>query len=82
MAVAMRDRWTDERLDDLKASVDDGFKRIDERFAKMDDRFAHVDGRLDQLSGRIDSLARATLYGAFTLSGVMVAGFVAILSKL
>jgi hypothetical protein len=81
MAV-MRDKWTDERLDDLKTSVDDGFRRMDDRFAKIDDRFGRVDDRLDHLGARVDSLVRATIYGAFALSSVMVAGFVAILTKL
>ena len=81
MAVAMRDRWTDERLDDLKGSVDDGFRRMDEQFARIDERLdqqnvqmANQFGRLDT---RIDSLAHAVMYGALTLSAAMIIGFVA-----
>ncbi|HEX6206262.1 MAG TPA: hypothetical protein VFZ29_10715 [Solirubrobacterales bacterium] len=52
MAVMMnpREKWTDERLDDLdrkvdrgfadlKAEMKAGFDRMDARFEKMDDRF-------------------------------------------
>jgi hypothetical protein len=38
----MRDRWTDERLDDLNAKVDDLARR-------MDLRFEGIDKRLDRL---------------------------------
>lgn len=54
MAVAMRDRWTDERLDDLNGKVDDGFKRMDERFAQIDGRFAKVDERFDRFEEKVD----------------------------
>lgn len=41
MAVMMtpRERWTDERLDDLNKKVDDGFARMDARFDRMEERF-------------------------------------------
>lgn len=58
MAVAMRERWTDERLDDLKGSVDDGFRRMDERFAEVDRRFSQLDDKVDkrfeQLEEKLD----------------------------
>jgi tetrahydromethanopterin S-methyltransferase subunit G len=45
MAVMMspREKWTDERLDDLNKKVDDGF-------ARMDQRFEHLEGRFDALN--------------------------------
>jgi hypothetical protein len=58
-----RESWTDERLDDLKERVDDGFRRMDEQLARVD--------------GRLDSIQHAIVFGAVTLSGTMVAGFVA-----
>jgi len=56
MAVAMRDRWTDERLDDLKDSVDAGFRRVDERFESVDKRFDKVDERFNKIDERFDRL--------------------------
>ena len=63
MAVAMRDKWTDERLDDLKTTVDDGFKRVDQRFA-------HVDQRLD-------GLQKTMINGFIALFGTQVTLFAA-----
>lgn len=70
MAVPMRDRWTDERLDDLNRKVDDGFRRTDERFN-------HIDTRLD-------GIQRTMTQGFVALFGTQVAlflgtlGFIAI----
>jgi tetrahydromethanopterin S-methyltransferase subunit G len=37
MAVMMpREKWTDDRLDDLNKKVDDGFKKMDEQFSRLD----------------------------------------------
>jgi hypothetical protein len=35
---AMRTRWSDERLDDLKLSVDDGFGEVKVSIVRLDDR--------------------------------------------
>lgn len=56
MAMTMRDRWTDERLDDLKDSVDAGFRRVDEQFDKVDQRFEKVDERFEKVDQRFDRL--------------------------
>ena len=32
---AVRDKWTDERLDDLKATVDDGFAEMRAEFGEL-----------------------------------------------
>jgi uncharacterized protein YdcH (DUF465 family) len=58
---AMRDSWTDDRLDDfaahteqrfdrLERQVDARFDRVENRLDKFDDQFARVNGRIDQLS--------------------------------
>jgi hypothetical protein len=40
MAVMMpREKWTDERLDDLNGRVDAGFAHVDKRFDKLEARF-------------------------------------------
>ena len=36
MPTAMREKWTDERLDDLKDQVVEGFRRTDERFIHLE----------------------------------------------
>ncbi len=67
---AMREAWTDDRLDDLNHKVDEGFRRVDARFdaiqAHMDARFesmqAHLDRRFDaqdhRFEGRFASLEK------------------------
>lgn len=69
MAVMMspRERWTDERLDDLSVKVDqgfadlktqmrDGFAQIDKRFEQVDKRFDQVDKRFEQVDTRMGRL--------------------------
>lgn len=60
---SMRESWTDERLDDLKAEVSNvksevvalrletkaGFERIDDRFERMDERFERMDDRFEAM---------------------------------
>jgi hypothetical protein len=61
MEVAMREVWTDERLDDLNARFDDGFRRqganVRELRAEMNRRFDGIDRRFDALQPIIMSLA-------------------------
>jgi hypothetical protein len=54
MAVMMpREKWTDERLDDLNGKVDKGFAdtkaAITETKAEMREGFARVDGEIKEL---------------------------------
>src|SRR5690349_6819759 len=67
MAVMEREKWTDERLDDLAGRVDKGFAEVkgevralrvemNERFGSVDSRFDSVDGRFDSVDGRFDSV--------------------------
>jgi hypothetical protein len=63
---AMRNSWTDDRLDHLNLRVDEGFermgneftridKRVDEGFERMDAEFARVDRRFDEGFARMDA---------------------------
>lgn len=56
MAVMMspREKWTDERLDDLNKKVDVGFARMDARFQSLEDRF----------DAKFDALNRTLLWAA------------------
>ena len=59
-----RQTWTDERLDEFKASVNQ--------------RFDEVDKRLDWMDGDIRELRQTVIQGFFVLIGVMVSGFAAL----
>jgi hypothetical protein len=63
---AMRTRWSDERLDDLKKSVDDGFKE--------------VKGSIDRLGGRVDNLQQAMIIAVVAMCTMMFAGFGALIT--
>jgi DNA anti-recombination protein RmuC len=52
----MRESWTDERLDDLKQEVRDGFLKVDERFNKVDERFDKIDERFDKVDERFEAM--------------------------
>jgi tetrahydromethanopterin S-methyltransferase subunit G len=56
VAVMMpREKWTDERLDDLNKKVDDGFT---ETKAEMREGFARVEGEIKRLDGNLGELRR------------------------
>jgi hypothetical protein len=69
MAVMVpREKWTDERLDDLNKKVDDGFADVR---AEMRAGFARIDGEIRELRREIDAMNRN-----------MLAGFVAIVAAI
>ncbi len=53
---AMREAWTDDRLDDLNRKVDAGFRAVDKRLDGVDRRLDRIDGRLDRLDDRLASM--------------------------
>jgi hypothetical protein len=56
---AMRQSWSDERLDDLNKRVDEGFTRVDARFARLEERmdagFNRLDVKIDESVNRLDA---------------------------
>jgi tetrahydromethanopterin S-methyltransferase subunit G len=48
-----RERWTDERLDDLNKKVDDGFAKVDRRFDRLETRMEMQFSGLNQRFDRI-----------------------------
>jgi len=52
---AMRQSWTDERLDDFRTDVDRRFDEVDRRFDEVDERFDKVDKRFDEMNQRMDA---------------------------
>jgi hypothetical protein len=91
MTVAMRDAWTDEKLDHLNEKVDGGFVRIDQRmnqefsridqgldreFGQMDQRMGRIEAGLDKLNDGPFAFHRTMLLGMFGLLGVTIAAVV------
>jgi tetrahydromethanopterin S-methyltransferase subunit G len=81
MAVMMpREKWTDERLDDLNKKVDDGFARVDadirELRGEMNARFEKVDARLENLessmNARFDAVNRNMYTGVIAIVAAII----------
>jgi septal ring factor EnvC (AmiA/AmiB activator) len=53
---AMRQSWSDDRLDVLNRRVGEGFDLVDRKFELVDRRFAQVDQRFAQLDQRLDQI--------------------------
>ncbi|HEX2096642.1 MAG TPA: hypothetical protein VHF50_04675 [Solirubrobacterales bacterium] len=51
---AMRQSWTDERLDDFRGETARHFADVDRRFEQVDRRFEQVDRRFDRLEDRME----------------------------
>jgi len=58
----MRSTWTDERLDEFKASVEAGFDDLNRR--------------VSELSARVDSLQHTMINGFIAIMVAMFTGFV------
>lgn len=58
-----RQTWTDERLDEFKASVNHRFDEVDRRLDRIDDQFAEV-------KTEIRELRQTMIHGFFVLVGI------------
>lgn len=65
---AMRESWTDARLDDFA-------KHTDQRFDAVEKRFDRVDAELRALNGRFDALNRTLLQIGGGIIATLIAGF-------
>lgn len=73
--AAMREKWTAERLGDLSKRVDDGFLRVDGRFNRVDERFIHLERMMTQWFISLVGIQ-------ITMLIAMIAGFVAIATRI
>lgn len=70
---AVRESWTDERMDDLKEQVVEQGRRVEARFESLETR---MEARFESLETRIDSSQRTMVQ----LFGIMFATFVGLIS--
>jgi hypothetical protein len=66
---AMREKWTDERLDDMNARMAEGFHRVDTDLREL---------RAD-MNNRFESLQRLIIQVGGGMFGTMVIGFVGLI---
>jgi hypothetical protein len=78
MAVMMtpREKWTDERLDDLKEEMREGFRSVEAnsslRFKEVDRQFKEVNGRLERLGDGVFALNRTLVVGGFAIIAALI----------
>lgn len=75
---AMREAWTDERLDDLSRRMDRGFDRVDADLRALNGRLDVMSGRLDGFQQALDALQRTMLQVGVGLIGALLAVMVAV----
>jgi prefoldin subunit 5 len=87
VVMTPRETWTDERLDEFKASVNQRFDEVDKRFDQVDKRLDGIDADIRELRGEIgqiresmEAMQRTMVHGAIGMCGVMITGFVALAS--
>lgn len=64
---AMRQSWTDDRLDDFRGDVDRRFDEVDRRFDK-------VEAELRRVNDRLDGLHRLLTHAVIVMTGGILAG--------
>jgi hypothetical protein len=69
---AVREKWTDERLDDLNRRVDEGFRENREETRALR---AEMNTRFDAMGACLDSMQRTMLQVAVAMTVAYLAGF-------
>jgi hypothetical protein len=64
-----RETWTDERLDDLNKTVDDGFARLD---ADIRELRGEIKDLRSEMNARFDALNRNLLVGAVAIIAAII----------
>ena len=77
MAVMEREKWTDERLDDLAGRVDRGFAEVK---GEVRDLRAEMNERFNSVDLRFDAMQRTMILGFASIVASVVGGVVAALS--
>jgi tetrahydromethanopterin S-methyltransferase subunit G len=76
----MRESWTDERLDDFAAHVDQRFDAVDRRFDRVEadlrTGFDRIDERFDRIDERFEAMQRLMIQ----FSGVVVAALIGLIA--
>ena len=75
----MRDKWTDERLDDLNAKVDRGFEELKAEIRAMR---AEMNARFDEVNRWVDAQNRTMLWFAGALLVAIVGSSLGIIASI
>jgi hypothetical protein len=70
MAVMLpRERWTDERLDELNKKVDDGFARVDKDIRELR---GEVKDLRSEMNARFDAQSRNLIVAVVTIVAALI----------
>jgi hypothetical protein len=70
MAVMMpREKWTDERLDDLNKKVDDGFARLDTDIRELR---REINAGFNSVHARFEAVNRNMIAGLFVVVAAII----------
>ena len=69
---AMREAWTDKRLDDLSDRMDSNFERVDRDIRELR---GEMNGRFDRLESRFETMQRTMIQATVAISAAVLAGF-------
>ena len=81
MVMTPRETWTDERLDEFKASVNQRFDEVDRRFDQVDKRLDRMGGDIRELRQTVERLNDKMTTGFIALAGLIVSSQVVIVSS-
>jgi tetrahydromethanopterin S-methyltransferase subunit G len=90
---AMRQSWTDDRMDDLSHRIEARFDEIDRRFERIEGeirgfrtevnaRFGEVHTRMDRMDDRLDAMHRVMIQGFIAMTSAILAGFAGMIAVL
>lgn len=72
---AMRESWTDARLDDFRGEVNRRFDAVDRRFDKVESEIQNLGG---EMKAGFESIHKLMLQAVIALSAAYLAGFAAL----
>jgi hypothetical protein len=73
---AMREKWTDDRLDDMNARMGEGFNRLDEDIREVRSEIVGVRG---EMNTRFEATHRLIIQVGAGLFGTMTIGFISLI---
>ena len=78
---AMRESWTDERLDDLRSEVNRRFDGVGQRFdgieRRMETGFGKCEVELHRVNDRLDAMQHTMVHGFAAMTVAMMTGYAA-----
>lgn len=72
VVMTPRQTWSDERLDEFKASANQRFDEVDKRFDQVDKRLDRMDGDIRELRQAIEKMNDRMTTGFLALGGLFL----------